>query len=59
MLAAVGAFDFSQCAVDQLFTTRDDAEPIAQLFGVLHDVRGKEHRLAAPAVIDDGIAQHL
>src|SRR6266849_7755792 len=52
VLAPMRAFHFGQCAVDELLATRDNAQPIAQLFGVLHDVRGEEHGLATPAVID-------
>ena len=51
--------DLGERIVDQLPSTRNDAEPIAQLLRVLHDMRRKEHGLASAPVVDDGILQHL
>src|SRR5258705_10174120 len=59
VLASVRALHLRQGAVDQLLAARDDAQPVAQLFGVLHDVRGEEHPLSLAPVGDYGIAEHL
>src|SRR6266576_3504379 len=39
--------------------TRDDTQPVANLLRMLHDVRRKQHGLAATAELQDGLAQHL
>src|SRR5258705_2333706 len=59
MLAAVRVLHLHQGAVDQLLAARDDAQAVAQLLGVLHDVRGEEHRLSLAPVVAHGVAEHL
>src|SRR3989441_636717 len=59
VLAPMRVLDFGERAIDELLAARDDAEPVTELFRMLHDVGGEEDGLAAPPVVDDGIAEHL
>ena len=59
MLAAVAAFHFLERTIDDFFAARDDAQPVAQLLRVLHDVRREQHGFAVAPVVDHGIEQNL
>src|SRR3989442_8576607 len=59
MVSAVGSLDVAHRAVHHLLPPRDDAELVAQLLRLLHDVRRKHDRLPAPAQFDHGVLDHL
>ena len=59
MLPAVLLLYLAERTVDQFLSARDNAESIAQLLGVLHDVRRKQHGLPLTPVLDHGVPQHL
>src|SRR6266516_369370 len=51
--------DVAERPVNQLLPARDDAQLVAQLFGLFHDVRGEDDRLAAAAQVEHRILHHL
>src|SRR5437667_1382006 len=59
VFAAVRALHLRQRAVDELPAACDDAQPVAQLLRVLHDVRREQHGLTTPPIVLDGGAQDL
>src|SRR5437773_2598965 len=59
MVSAVGPLDVAQGPVHELSPPGDDAQLVAQLLGLLHDVRRKRDGLPAAAQLDHGILQHL
>src|SRR5712671_6924921 len=59
VLPAVRALHLGERSVDELLPSRDDAQPVAQLFRMLHDMCRKQDGLAATPVFQDGVTQHL
>src|ERR1051326_2766157 len=57
--AAALLLDLGQRPVDELLSARDDAQPVTELLGVFHDVRREQDRLAVPADLENGVAEHL
>src|ERR1041385_1815608 len=59
MVAAVRSLDVVERSVHQLSPPRDDAELLAQLLRLLHDVRREEDRCAAGTELQDRVLHHL
>src|SRR5438445_711693 len=59
MVSATCPLDVAEGAVHELLPSGDDAELVAQLLGLLHDVRREEDRLPAPAQFQHRILHHL
>src|SRR3989442_13448751 len=59
MVSAMCPLDVAEGAVHELLPSGDDAELVAQLLGLLHDVRREEDRLPAPAQCQHRILHYL
>src|SRR5881628_532635 len=59
MVSAMYPLDVRERAVHQLPAPRDDAQLLAQLFGLLHDVGREQDRLPAAAQVEHGVLHHL
>src|SRR5437667_1956606 len=59
MVSAVDALDVRERAVHELPPLRDDAQLLAQLFGLLHDVGREQDRLPATPQVEQGVLHHL
>src|SRR6266568_4285421 len=59
ILSAGAPLDVGERAVHQFPASRDDAQLVAQLLRLLHDVRGEEHGRAAVAQLEHHVLEHL
>src|SRR6266540_441923 len=59
MVSAMCALDVAEGPVHQLPPPRDDAQLLAQLFGLLHDVGRKQDRLPAVAQVEHRVLHDL
>src|SRR6266513_2527239 len=59
MVSAVGALDVRERAVHELPPPRDDAQLLAQLLGLLHDVGREQDGLPATAQVEHRVLQDL
>src|SRR5260370_27056022 len=59
MVSASCPLDVAECAVHEFPAARDDAQLLAQLFGLLHDVGREEDGGAVPAQLEHRVLHHL
>src|SRR5947207_1496562 len=59
MVPTMCPLDVRERAVHQLPSARDDAQLLAQLLGLLHDVGREQDRLPATAQVEHGVLHHL
>src|SRR6267143_1047158 len=59
MVSTMCPLDVAERTVHQLPSTGDNAQLLAQLLGLLHDVCGEEDRLATAVQIEDHVFHHL
>src|SRR2546422_5007039 len=59
MLSARSSLDVAKRAAHEFSSARDDAQLVAQLLGLLHDVRREEHGHATLAQLEHDVLEHL